>query len=626
MKDIIRKILDYPTDTPLKFWLKYWDYRIKELCDLDDYGTQLNSPHFLLLEVISEIEHNDFKNKDNRVLYKNLLGRVLSNDDAFAKLYRVEISVALQNWDNSPLVVKSILERILLSMNEYHYLNKIIDKLQSILEIKQTLNENTKDKICLYADLLIQELVCLGVNIEDIAELIKEDDVMISDVGNVVLCRDSFYELKRSDYKSEEEYHKAVIIRYKERSAKECIDNILMHFHKESKDGFVIFRLLGVKGSISYHFQDVHLYSIDKATYLPKEGLYEIEKPDSSQYVNVAVEVEHRFLNTSINYARQRVENLLDYLSFNIRSKDKLSISKQFAVIVVEGQVYGLHHSVEDDVNHIRQYRDLMAFDLTPYGDDINDWLKEFKENSDIANDDFKKISKSTHWYRKAECANKYEDKLLYSWIALESILKVSDSIRTNISPKDSNIINIARVICSSILAKNKFYSYAMTIYKYMIYNTQYNDNYYDFKSETIERAKLNIQSGEEIELALFFKELSNIIDEMNDEVFKRELVKLQAFYDSEKGVDIFKHLICDEITLIYRLRNMIVHNAECPEFIIKLYAYKAQFICGSLIQAVRYYYNKFGFSIDNILLKIYSDYQIFENNISSEIKRLKGV
>ena len=63
MKDVIRKILDYPTDTPLKFWLKYWDYRIKELCDLDDYGTQLNSPHFLLLEVISEIEHNDFKNK-----------------------------------------------------------------------------------------------------------------------------------------------------------------------------------------------------------------------------------------------------------------------------------------------------------------------------------------------------------------------------------------------------------------------------------------------------------------------------------------------------------------------------------------------------------------------------------
>ena len=37
MNDRIKEILDYPTDTPLKFWLKYWDHRIKELCDLDDY-------------------------------------------------------------------------------------------------------------------------------------------------------------------------------------------------------------------------------------------------------------------------------------------------------------------------------------------------------------------------------------------------------------------------------------------------------------------------------------------------------------------------------------------------------------------------------------------------------------
>ena len=411
MNNRIKEILDYPTDTPLKFWLKYWDHRIKELCDLDDYGIQLNSPHFLLSEIISEIEHNDFANRDNRSLFKELLGRILKQDCAFSELYRVEAGVALKNWDNSPLVVKTIFEKILLSMNEHHYLNRIADKLQSILEIKQELNENCKDEICLYTDLFIQEIVCLGVNIEDVSALIKEDNVLISDLSNVVLCGDSFYELQRKDFVSDEEYHKAVSVRYKSRSAKEYISNILTHFHKEAKNGHVILRLLGVKGSISYHFHDVHLYSIDRATYLPEDSLNEIEKPDSSKYVNIAVAVKHRFLNTSINYAKQRVESLLDYLSFNIRSKDKLSISKQFAAIVVDGQVCGSHHSVEDDVNHMRQHRDLMAFDLTPYGDNINDWLKEFTENSDISNNTFKEISKSTHWYRKAKCATKFEDK-----------------------------------------------------------------------------------------------------------------------------------------------------------------------------------------------------------------------
>ena len=626
MNDRIKKILDYPTNTPLKFWLKYWDHRIKELCDLDDYGIQLNSPHFLLSEIISEIEHNDFANRDNRSLFKELLGRILKQDCAFSELYRVEAGVALKNWDNSPLVVKTIFEKILLSMNEHHYLNRIADKLQSILEIKQELNENCKDEICLYTDLFIQEIVCLGVNIEDVSALIKEDNVLISDLSNVVLCGDSFYELQRKDFVSDEEYHKAVSVRYKFRSAKEYISNILTHFHKEAKNGHVILRLLGVKGSISYHFHDVHLYSIDRATYLPEDSLNEIEKPDSSKYVNIAVAVKHRFLNTSINYAKQRVESLLDYLSFNIRSKDKLSISKQFAAIVVDGQVCGSHHSVEDDVNHMRQHRDLMAFDLTPYGDNINDWLKEFTENSDISNNTFKEISKSTHWYRKAKCATKFEDKLLYSWIALESILKVSNSILVNINPKDSSIINVAKVICSSVMARNKFYSYANNMYTHLVMTTQQFNNYYGFTSKTIESAKLNIQPGDKIELTKFFVELPRLIAEINDEIFKRDLIALQSFYEDKKCIIDFKSLVSDDVTLIYRLRNMIVHNAVCPEFIIKLYAYKAQYISGSLIQAVRYHYNKHGMDIGNTLLKIYSEYQILESNISSEIKRLKVV
>lgn len=626
MNDRIKEILDYPTNTPLKFWLKYWDHRIKELCDLDDYGIQLNSPHFLLSEIISEIEHNDFANRDNRSLFKELLGRILKQDCAFSELYRVEAGVALKNWDNSPLVVKTIFEKILLSMNEHHYLNRIADKLQSILEIKQELNENCKDEICLYTDLFIQEIVCLGVNIEDVSALIKEDNVLISDLSNVVLCGDSFYELQRKDFVSDEEYHKAVSVRYKSRSAKEYISNILTHFHKEAKNGHVILRLLGVKGSISYHFHDVHLYSIDRATYLPEDSLNEIEKPDSSKYVNIAVAVKHRFLNTSINYAKQRVESLLDYLSFNIRSKDKLSISKQFAAIVVDGQVCGSHHSVEDDVNHMRQHRDLMAFDLTPYGDNINDWLKEFTENSDISNNTFKEISKSTHWYRKAKCATKFEDKLLYSWIALESILKVSNSIRVNINPKDSSIINVAKVICSSVMARNKFYSYANNMYTHLVMTTQQFNNYYGFTSKTIESAKLNIQPGDKIELTKFFVELPRLIAEINDEIFKRDLIALQSFYEDKKCIIDFKSLVSDDVTLIYRLRNMIVHNAVCPEFIIKLYAYKAQYISGSLIQAVRYHYNKHGMDIGNTLLKIYSEYQILESNISSEIKRLKVV
>jgi hypothetical protein len=625
MNNVVRNIMGYPTDTPLKFWLKYWEYQTRELCDLDCIDMQLNNPHFLLKEIISEIEYNDFKNKENRSLFRNLLNNVLNFDAAFIELYKKETNIVLKNWDISPLLVKTLCNNILRSMDKYDYLNLIVKKLQSVLDDNDVLDKAVKNEICIYTDMLIQELICLGIDIEDISTFVDNDDLLISEQGKVIACKDSFFELRREDYDSEEDYYEAVSSRSKNRIAKDYIDNILNHFYKEAKDGFVILRLIGVKGSISYYFQDVHLYSIDKTTYLPKESLNEIEKDDSDKYVNVAVRVKHRFLNTTINYAIQRVESLLDYLSFNISNKKKLSISKQFAAIVVDGQICGSHHSIEDDANHMRQYRDLMAFDLTPYGDDINNWLKEFTEKSDISNNTFKKISKSTHWYRKAKCATKFEDKLLYSWIALESVLKVSDSYMNNILPKCKGILEFAKTICSSVMTRNKFYSYAGNIYLYLINNTQNYDNYYDFKQETIEKARLNLPVGDTIELSYFFNELPSLIKEMNDEVFKQELVKLQSFYENKKSVNDYKIFIENDVILIYRLRNMIAHNAICPEYIIKLYANKAQFIVGSLIQALRYYYKK-GFDIENALLEIYSQYQIFESNVDMEIKKIKGI
>ena len=63
------EILDYPTDTALKFWLKYWNHRIKEFCDLDDYGIQLDSPHFLLLSLFPK----SFSSISDKIIIYNFL-------------------------------------------------------------------------------------------------------------------------------------------------------------------------------------------------------------------------------------------------------------------------------------------------------------------------------------------------------------------------------------------------------------------------------------------------------------------------------------------------------------------------------------------------------------------------
>lgn len=436
MNESLRKVLGYPIDTPLKFWLKYWHKYIKELCDLDIYDIHIDNPHFLLKEIISEIEYNDFRNSENRSLFKDLLGKARRQDSVFAELYKVEIGIVLKNWDASPLVVRTICDEILQSMDEGSYLERLAQKIQHVIEEQEILNDEVKDQISFWTDLLVQELVCLGVDVKDVDKFVEEEEFAITENGEILFCRDTFYELKRENYKSERDYYHDVSERYKSRCIKEYVDNILRHFHKEAEDGYVILRLLGVRGSISHHFKDIHLYSIDKETYLPENSISKIESASTSQYVNAAVKVKHKYFNTSIKSAVRRLDSLLDYLSFNVRCEDGLSISKQFAAIVVDGELCGSYDSVKDDIGYIHQYRDLTAFDLTPYNENINNWLKEFAEGRDIDNDTFRKIGTSTHWYRKALSANKHEDKLLYSWIALESLFKVSDDIKNNISPK----------------------------------------------------------------------------------------------------------------------------------------------------------------------------------------------
>lgn len=611
------------TDCRLDFWHRFWQSRIGDLHDLDEYEIQLDNPHFLLKEIVAEIKHNNLGQKDNKKLFLQQLGRVKKLDSVFAALYGTEVSLVLKNWDTSPLIVKKICDSILLSMDKYDYLNEIIEKLKSILESKTSFDEKVKDKICLYTDLLIQEFICLGIDIDDISTFIEDDNVAIGMNGEVIVCEDSFYELKREDYESIEEFYEAVSLRYKSRTAKDYIDNILDHFHKEVQEGYVILRLLGVKGSIDYHFKDIHLYSIDKASYLPANSPYDIEKPESFHFVNAAVKVEYRYPQTTLKNAVQKVNALLEYMSFNVWNKEPISISRQYSAIVIKGGGVLFNHSIEDNPKCMYQYRHLKAIDLSSYSNGLNGWLEGFAINDNLKNDIFQKISNSTYWHSKAVCADKNEDRLLYSWIALESILKASDSILKNIQPKDCNMLNVAKTLCSSLMAKHKFYSYANKVYHDLLTSVSLG-NFYGFKNETISSAKLNLKVGEVIDLSYFFGGLPALIDETSDEIHKRELMSVQSFYEDESKIIDFKNSVCNDLTLIYRLRNMIVHNAICPQFIIKLYAYKALYISGVLIQTIRHYYNTHEADINDALLGIYLECQIFENNISEHIRNIK--
>lgn len=627
MNDNLRRIFSYPTDTPLKFWLKYWNSYIKELRDLDSYGTQLDNPHFLLNDIVAEIKYNSFKNSENRKLFKEMLGKCLKSDKVFSCLYKKQCTLTFSKWDDSPLYVDSVCKNILQSMDKCEYINAIAKKLMGFIDENECLTEAIKLEISFYTNLFVTELICLGIDINDISSFMDEDEVCLVEGGDVLCAPKTFYELNENDFSSQELYYDAVKRRLEERSAEDYINNIMKHFRKQPQDGHVILRLSGLKGSISSYIQGIHIYSVNEATYLKEQHLCKIEDPDESfQFVNIAVPISHRFWNTSVNAAKEKANSILDFLSLNIEQEKELFVSNQYAAIEIDGKECGFSESLRNDISRKHFFRNVESYDISIISHNLPEYFKEFNNPMNMVDETFRKIANATHWHKKAMCSKTYEDKLLYNWIAIESILKISEDFRANIitNEKERNILNLSKILCSSILTRNYFYSYAKNTYLYLIHSTQENDNFYDLSPALIEKAKLNLKKGDRLDLSFFLNNISSIIKEMNDEVYKCELEKLQYFYNDKNGIKEFNDTVSTDITLIYRLRNLIAHNAVYSQFQTKLYAYKAQLLCGSLIQSIRHYCNKYGLDIENALLRIYTDYQIFEVNIDNNIKSLK--
>lgn len=333
-------------------------------------------------------------------------------------------------------------ENILNSMHDFEYLNALSRKLVQVISANNELTEEVKQTICNYTQLFVTELICLGIDAKDISRLIDEDNVCIAEGGRVIAAADSVYELSINNYNDKEAYYEAISERLEKREAIDYVNNIMRHFNARPREGHVILRLLGIKGSVDHHIQGIHLYSIDKATYLKDTHLCKIEDADSTTtFVNIAVPISHRFFHTSVNSARVIANRVVDYLSLNIETSTKISISNQYAAIAIDGKECGFSESVTDDLEKAAFYRDIESYNITRISDQLPDFLNDLSASEAIEEDSFRTISNAIHWHKKAVESSNMEDKLLYSWIAIESILKVEESIRANIIPNEKERI-----------------------------------------------------------------------------------------------------------------------------------------------------------------------------------------
>lgn len=634
MKDSIRKILRLPVKTPIEYWDKYWSYFTKKLSDKDNYEFSLDSPRFLIDNIISEIEYNGLKNKDNSRLFRAQLSEWDKKDAVFNRLFHNKVALLQKNWgDRTSKYIFSICNQIKAEFNTGIYFDRLIEQLVSTINVAQTLDYDTKKEINKYTELIISEFIANDFDIDDIKSIQHDIPDIIRIESGVVHIAPSFYKgLNRNDYDTEESYYKAIEDYIENRSAEERISILRDYYYIEPKDCFVLFRLTGIKGDIDCMIDDINIYAPHLKQYIAETPtLSKIEQTTSDRkYINAAIPVKHKMLSSSVAYARQRLERVLDLLSLSYKTTAPIKYSDR-DVSVVENDRYagGVNLTIGDEVSSSKHqefvgYMD--SFDASNIGNDLTKIAERFTAINHKQTCDTLKLGTAAHWYQKGLYVQYPEDKLLFHWIAIESLLKTDDDMRCNITgDKDTNLLLTVQKIAASILVRGFFHNYCFHTYIDINYQTQLYDNYLDVPDDVIAKASLNMNTGDKVHINKFFHHIKDIEENINDEILKTKLHELDSFYKNIDGIKNKEKEIFNDIVLIYRLRNLIAHNAVYPRYSIDIYANKIQYISGNIIRFLIEINRTSHRGLDEILIDTSSKYDEFLFNIDNEILKLKA-
>lgn len=624
----------------IRYWRIYWNHYANQLCRSNDYNITIDSPHSLIDNIISEIEYNDLKNKENRMLFKKQLGEWLKNEKVFSSLFGKKVNLLLARFDD-PFCIQYLLlicKQIKDDFDKGKYLDSLLDYIANVISDITSLNYENKNVINKYIRLIIAEFIVNGFVADDLKEIIRDIRVL------------GLADFNINDYENEEEYCKAINEYLENKTIYQEVNVVRKYYKITPEQCFVLVRLEGIKGEIDIYIDDINIYSPYLKQYIVESKPFcDIEKiSDERKYVNVAIPVEYRMVHSSYEYAINRLESIIDILELTYNNCRPIKYDKhKLCVVEKTGHIKAGYISIDDlkydendyidsenssfenqipqkSINDYKEHRDYMlSLDITDKKDDF-----KLIEKRIVTLNKSTKLSRAAHWYQKGKNTESLEDKLLFHWIAIESLLKSSEETYHNIiiGDKDISLLKVVQKICSAVMVSKYFKKHYIDIYQSLYLSTKYYNNYLNISDDLQDRIfpKDDGDRNYKKYLSNFLNSLGELEENINNELYKSELRELNLFYQDNKGIKVKEQEISNDILLIYRLRNLIAHNAIFPKYLIKYYANKIEIVSENIIKLLMEKYRKTGWSLDDIIIDISIEYEDFKSDIEKRIKMLK--
>lgn len=634
MEEHLRKLLGLPITNLYGYWTHYWPHQIERILSQSDFEADLDCPRFVIEDILSEIEGHGLKNQDNARCFLIRLGDFFDKDNAFKQLCGpiIQTLIKTQLTERSSCIAQNLCKQILGTLSSDAYRHLLVDNLQVAIEREGGLSIENKANVRIITNIIIAELVAKGYQLDEIKDLpTKIPDVLLGPNGKVEYAPKEYEGIKLSDYSNEETYYEAVSEFIKHRSVGQKLKIINNYFDRSNQNVYVLIRLNGIKGDIDYTVNDINLYSPNIKKYIDKEPIFtEIEKVEKEyKYVNAAVPVEVFSLSSAIEVAKKKLLKAIDFITIAFNLKNPITIAENEIATVSEGKQIGFHHKVKGNdpryASAIPFYNYMESFNAENRKEDF-EWISKHITNLSLKVRN--KIQNSIHWFYKVKQAETKEDILLFNWFAIESLLKVSESEKTLLIPKNKDgkgIIPVIQEISCAVICHDYFRYKVVDAYNDQVAKLTMNDNYYDVSKEAISSAKLNLRGGDKFQKNDFLNNIDKVIESCNNELVKDDLRDVKVFYQDKKPMDTLLNKLREDILMIYRLRNMLVHNASINDVTLSRYTKKASYISRTVIKHFVLLSSKHPeYSMFELMVDTIANHNVFMQNYDKELQKLK--
>ena len=252
--------------------------------------------------------------------------------------------------------------------------------------------------------------------------------------------------------------------------------------------------------------------------------------------------------------------------------------------------------------------------DASLYSKELSEYSDRITKLKGISPLEFTILSNSAKWITSAQNSKSASNRLLFSWFALESLIKLSEKYKKTIIQKEVNgKLDYVHSIVVPLINRNHFIHYKNTVINEFYSNSKIMHNRWNVPTEI----NNSLFGSDSIDTVDFFKKLPDIFEKITEKSVVDWLIPFVEYYDkSGNGIKDFKNNIKNEITYIYRLRNYIVHDAKLIDSQLPYYANRAIFYASSLFNAILTISSANDLSLEDAIINLYSDCNIFNIKI----------